>query len=57
VSQSSGVQGDGTKTTGVTSLRRIDDNTLGWRSTDRTVGGVRLPDLQEVILKRDVAKP
>lgn len=56
-SQSSGVQGDGTKTTGVTSLRRIDDNTLGWKSTDRTAGGVRLPDLKEVILKRDVAKP
>ena len=57
VSQSSGVQGDGTKTTGVTSLRRIDDNTLGWKSTDRTVGGVRLPDLEEVILKRDAPKP
>jgi uncharacterized protein (TIGR02246 family) len=57
VSQSSGVLGDGTKTTAVTSLRRIDDNTLGWKSTDRTVGGARLPDLQEVILKRDVAKP
>jgi hypothetical protein len=57
VSQSTGVQGDGTKTTGVTSLRRIDDNTLGWTSTDRTVGGVRLPDLQEVILKRDAPKP
>jgi uncharacterized protein (TIGR02246 family) len=56
-SQSSGVQGDGTKTTGVTFLRRIDDNTLGWKSTDRTVGGARLPDLQEVILKRDAPKP
>ncbi len=56
-SQSSGVQGDGTKTTAVTFLRRVDDNTLGWKSTDRTLGGVRLPDLQEVLLKRDTAKP
>jgi uncharacterized protein (TIGR02246 family) len=56
-SQSSGVLGDGTKTTGVTLLRRVDDNTLGWKSTDRTVGGVRLPDLQEVMLKRSAAKP
>jgi|HubBroStandDraft_6_1064221.scaffolds.fasta_scaffold06920_7 uncharacterized protein (TIGR02246 family) len=57
VSQASGVQADGTKTTGVTSLRRIDDNTLELKSTDRTAGGVQLPDLQPVILKRDVAKP
>jgi len=56
-SQSSGVLGDGTKTTAVTLLRRIDDNTLGWKSVDRTVGGARLPDLQEVMLKRDTTKP
>jgi uncharacterized protein (TIGR02246 family) len=55
--QSSGVMADGSKTTGVMLLRRVDDETLGLKSIDRTVGGVRLPDLQEVIFKRSAAKP
>jgi hypothetical protein len=55
--ESSGVMSDGTKTTAVNVLRKVDDDTLGWRSTDRTVGGVRLPDLHEVILKRRSEKP
>jgi hypothetical protein len=55
-SQSAGMLGDGTKTTGVTLLRRVDDETLGLKSIDRTVGGVRLSDLQEVIFKRSAEK-
>jgi uncharacterized protein (TIGR02246 family) len=55
--QSSGVLGDGTKTSAVNVLRRIDDATLGWASTDRTAGGLRLPDLPEVTLRRGAERP
>jgi uncharacterized protein (TIGR02246 family) len=53
---SSGVTGDGTKTTAVKVFQKLDDDTLSLKSTDRTRGGVRLPDLKEVILKRSVKK-
>jgi uncharacterized protein (TIGR02246 family) len=56
VSQSSGVLGDGTKTTAVKVFQKLDDDTLMLKSTDRTLGGVRLPDLKEVIFKRVVKK-
>lgn len=55
-SQSTGVLGDGTKTTAVKVFQRLDDDTLSLQSTNRTAGGVRLPDLKEVIFKRDVKK-
>jgi uncharacterized protein (TIGR02246 family) len=55
-SQSSGVMGDGTKTTAVKVFQKLDDDTLSMKSTDRTAGGVRLPDLKEVIFKRAVKK-
>jgi uncharacterized protein (TIGR02246 family) len=55
-SQSSGVLGDGTKTTAVKVFQRLDDDTLSLKSSDRTLGGVRLPDLNEVIFKRSVKK-
>lgn len=54
--QSSGVLGDGTKTTALKFFQRLDDDTLSLKSTDRTAGGVRLPDLKEVIFKRSVKK-
>ena len=54
--QSSGVLGDGTKTTAVKVFQKLDDDTLSLKSTDRTAGGVRLPDLKEVIFKRSVKK-
>ena len=54
--QSSGVTGDGTKTTAVKVFQKLDDDTLSLKSTDRTRGGVRLPDLKEVILRRSVKK-
>jgi hypothetical protein len=53
---SSGVTGDGTKTTAVKVFQKLDEDTLSLKSTDRTRGGVRLPDLKEVILKRSVRK-
>ena len=55
-SQSAGVLGDGTKTTAVKVFQKLDDDTLSMKSTDRTLGGVRLPDLKEVIFRRSVKK-
>jgi uncharacterized protein (TIGR02246 family) len=55
-SQSTGVLGDGTKTTAVKVFQKLDDDTLSMKSTDRTAGGVRLPDLKEVVFKRSVKK-
>jgi uncharacterized protein (TIGR02246 family) len=55
--QSVGALGDGTKTTAVKIFQRVDDDTLTLQSTERTLGGVRLPDLKEVIFKRVVTKP
>ncbi len=54
--QSSGVLGDGTRTTAVKVFQKLDDNTLSLKSTNRTAGGVRLPDLKEVILRRSVKR-
>jgi uncharacterized protein (TIGR02246 family) len=56
LSQSSGVLGDGTRTTAVKVFQKLDDDTLSLKSTDRKAGGVRLPDLKEVILRRSVKK-
>jgi hypothetical protein len=56
VSQSSGALGDGTKTTAVKFFQRLDDDTFSMKSTDRTLGGVRLPDLKEVVFRRSVKK-
>jgi uncharacterized protein (TIGR02246 family) len=55
--QSAGVTGDGTKTSAVKVFQRLDDDTLSLQSTERTLGGVQLPDLKEIIFKRVVAKP
>jgi uncharacterized protein (TIGR02246 family) len=55
-SQSAGVLGDGTKTTAVKVFQKLDDDTLSMKSTDRTAGGIRLPDLKEAIFKRSVKK-
>jgi uncharacterized protein (TIGR02246 family) len=55
--QSTGTLGDGTKTTAVKVFQKLDDDTLSLQTTDRTVGGVRLPDLKEVIFKRVAEKP
>lgn len=52
-----GVTGDGTPTTSVIQLARLDDNAYVWQSTARTVGGVALPDTDEVVIKRVSSKP
>jgi uncharacterized protein (TIGR02246 family) len=46
-----GVRGDGAPTTAVNTLFRQND-ALVWKSTDRVVAGVAVPDTEEVVLKR-----
>jgi uncharacterized protein (TIGR02246 family) len=43
---------DGTGTTAVNHLAQQDDNAFTWRSAERKVGGVSLPDLLPVTVKR-----
>ena len=50
--QMRGVTGDGTPTTAMNQLRRLDDNAYAWQSIQRTAGGFAIPDTDEVILKR-----
>ncbi|HQX51107.1 MAG TPA: nuclear transport factor 2 family protein [Planctomycetaceae bacterium] len=47
-----GTTGDGVPSMSVTTLRRLDDNAYVWQSTQRSLGGVALPDTDEVVLKR-----
>jgi uncharacterized protein (TIGR02246 family) len=46
-----GVRGDGASTTAVNLLFRQND-ALVWKSTNRNVAGVAIPDTEEVVLKR-----
>ena len=52
--ESTGILADGTPTSSRDSLMRVpgEDNTFGWRSTNRTVGGAPLSDLPEIVLDR-----
>ena len=47
-----GVTGDGTPTTAVNLLTKLDDNAYVWQSVNRSAGGQALPDTEEVVLKR-----
>lgn len=49
-----GVAGDGSVTSAVNYLIRLDDNAYVWRSTDRTRGGQSLPEADEVVIRRSV---
>ena len=39
-------------TTSTNLLRRLDDNAYVWQSVDRTVGGVAIPDTDEIVIRR-----
>jgi uncharacterized protein (TIGR02246 family) len=52
-----GTTGDGTPTTAVNLLTRIDDNAYAWQSVQRTAAETALPDTDEVVLKRQIAAP
>jgi uncharacterized protein (TIGR02246 family) len=47
-----GLTGDGTPTTAVNRLTKLDENAYVWQSVNRTAGGQSLPDTEEVVLKR-----
>lgn len=47
-----GVTGDGTPTTAINLLTKLDDNAYSWQSVRRTAGGQTLADTDEVVLKR-----
>ena len=53
--KSSGTMHDGTPTSAVNILTRLDDNGFSWRSVNRTAGAFRVLDTNEVILKRKQA--
>jgi uncharacterized protein (TIGR02246 family) len=47
-----GTTGDGTPTTAVNVLRRLDDNAYAWQSVRRFLGESALPDTEEIVIKR-----
>jgi uncharacterized protein (TIGR02246 family) len=47
-----GVTGDGTITTAVNLLTKLDDDAYVWQSIQRTAGGAPVPDTEEVVLRR-----
>lgn len=47
-----GVTGDGTITTAVNHLTKLDDNAYVWQSVQRTLGGNPVADTGQVVLKR-----
>lgn len=50
-----GTTGQSDSTTAVNLLKRLDDNAYVWQSVDRTIGEVRLPDTDEVVIRRKPA--
>jgi hypothetical protein len=51
-----GVMGDGTPTTAINRLEKLDDNAYVWQSVQRTAGGKPLPYTDEVVLKRKTTR-
>lgn len=51
----SGTTGESVSTTAVNLLKRLDDNAYVWQSVDRTIGETRLPDTDEVVIRRKPA--
>ncbi len=47
-----GAASDGTPSSAVNILKRLDDNAYSWQSVQRTLGDEAVPDTDEVIIKR-----
>lgn len=47
-----GIMTDGVRTGAENHIKRVDDNSISWKSVKRTVGDAALPDLEEIVLKR-----
>ena len=56
-SEMRGVTGAGAPTSSVNLLKRLDDNAHVWQSIQRYVGGISLPDTDEVVIKRQTPEP
>ena len=52
IAKVSGSTGTSVSTTAVNLLKKLDNNAYVWKSMDRTVGDVRLPDTDEVVIRR-----
>lgn len=50
--ETTGTMADGTQTTAVNIMSKIDDNALAWRSVNRTAGAFSVLDTDEVVLRR-----
>lgn len=55
--KANGVLADGRTVTATQTLTFVNKGMARWRSTDRTIGGVALPDLPEIVLVRTPPKP
>jgi len=47
-----GLTADGVRTTSTNVLYHADDNVLSWQSTNRQIGGARLPEAKEIVIER-----
>jgi uncharacterized protein (TIGR02246 family) len=56
IAKVSGTTGNGLSTTAVNMLKRLDGNAYVWQSMDRTIGELRLPDTNEVVIRRVKSK-
>jgi uncharacterized protein (TIGR02246 family) len=54
--ESVGTLSDGTPTSAVNIISKLDNNAIVWRSVDRTAGAFRYLDTNEVVLKRKPAE-
>jgi uncharacterized protein (TIGR02246 family) len=52
VIQQTGTLPDGSKSSAVNIIKRVDDNSFTWQTTQRTVAGDLLPDVEEVLIVR-----
>jgi uncharacterized protein (TIGR02246 family) len=52
LAQMRGIAPDGTPTSSVNQLRKLDDDAYAWQSMQRGAGGTSLPDTHEVVWKR-----
>jgi uncharacterized protein (TIGR02246 family) len=50
--RNNGVLGDGRKASAVNTIKKIDDNSFTWQTTERTAGGELLPNVDEVLIVR-----
>ena len=50
--QTSGVAPDGSKTSAVNIISKMDDNSFGWQSINRMAAGELLPNVDEVVVVR-----